>query len=158
MYEKILVPLDGSKVGEAALPFVEELVAKLAPASHVEVTLIRVIASLTHWIVAGEAAAPVSYTKEELELIEQKANDYLYEAGEGLRSRGAIVKTRVSVGNAADEINKAADEINVGLVAMSTHGRSGLGRLAFGSVTARVLRGGNVPILMVRAPKETGET
>ena len=153
MYERILVPLDGSKVGEAALPYVEELVAKLAPTHKVEVTLLQIVSSLTYYVVAGEASARVPYTDKELELIRQKAIDYLEKAGEGLRSKGAIVKTQVSTGRAAGEIVKTADEINASLVAMSTHGRSGLGRWAFGSVTDRVLREASVPILMIRAPK-----
>ena len=155
MYEKILVPLDGSKVGEAALPFIEELVSKLSPALTVEVTLLQVVSTLTHWVVAGESSAPVRYTEEELEVIKQRAMDYLDKAGEGLRSKGAIVKTKVSIGKAPEHIIKATDEINADLIAMSTHGRSGLSRWAFGSVTEKVLRVGNVPILTVRAPKDT---
>ena len=158
MYERILIPLDGSKVGEAALPLIEELVSKLSPELKVEVTLLQVVSSLTHWVVAGEASAPVSYTQEELEMIKQKAMDYLDKASEGLRSKGAIVKTKVSTGNAAEGIIKATDEINADLVAMSTHGRSGLKRLAFGSVTDKVLRGARAPVLMVRAPKEEEKT
>ena len=158
MYERIIVPLDGSKVGEAALPFVEGLVAKLSPALKLEVTLIQVITSLTHWIVAGEASAPVSYTEEELNLIQRQASNYLDKAGEGLKSKGAIVKTMAVTGKASEEINKAAEKINADLVAMSTHGRSGFSRLAFGSVTQKVLRGGNTPVLVIRAPEETAKT
>ena len=158
MYEKILVPLDGSEVGEAALPYVEELVSKLPPEPKVEVTLFQVVSSLTHYVVAGEASAPIPYTEEEMEQIKKKAADYLSETGEGLRSRGAIVNIKVGVGNAVEEINKAADEINAGIIAMSTHGRSGLSRWAFGSVTDKVLRGGNRPVLVVRVPKEAKKT
>ncbi len=154
MYERILVPLDGSKVGEAALPLVEELMSKLAPGLKVEVTLLQVVSSLAHYVVAGEASAQIPYTEKEMEEIKKKAIDYLDKAGEALRSKGAIVKTRVEAGNAAEEISKAADEINVDMVAMSTHGRSGLSRWAFGSVTDKVLRGGKVPVLIVRAPRE----
>ena len=158
MYERILVPLDGSKVGEAALPYVEELVSKLSPALKVEVTLFQVVSSLSHWIVAGEASAQIPYTEKEMEQIKRKAMDYLNKAGEGLRSKGAIVKIKVGIGSAADEIIKAADEINTDLIAMSTHGRSGLSRWAFGSVTDRILRGGNTPVLVVRAPTEAEQT
>ena len=158
MYEKILVPLDGSEVGETALPFVEELVSKLSPKPKVEVTLFQAISALTHWVVAGEASARVSYTEKELELIKKETIAYLNKAAEGLRSKGATVKTKVSIGNAAEEITKAAEEINANLIAMSTHGRSGLGRLAFGSVTDKVLRGGKVPVLLIRAPRETRKT
>ena len=126
----------------------------MVPKPKVEVTLFQV-ASATHWIAAGEASAPVSYTEKELDFIKQKSIEYLDKVGEGLRSKGAIVKTKVCTGHAADEINKTADEINADLVAMSTHGRSGLSRLAFGSVTDKVLRAGNRPVLVVRVPEET---
>lgn len=158
MYERILVPLDGSKVGEAALPYLEELVVKLLPAVKVEVTLFQVVSSLAHYVVAGEASARIPYTEKEMEQIKKKAINYLKQTGEGLRSKGAIVKAKVTVGRAAEEITKAADEINADLIAMSTHGRSGFNRWAFGSVTDKVLRGGNKPVLMVRAPKEAVQT
>ena len=154
MYERILIPLDGSKVGEAALPYVEELVSKLLPELKIEVTLFQVIRP-TQWVIAAEVSAPVSYTEAELKLIKRKAMDYLEKAGEGLRSKGAIVKTNVSVGDPAEEIIKAADEINADLLAISTHGRSGISRWAFGSVTEKVLRAGNVPMLTVRAQVDT---
>ena len=158
MYERILIPLDGSKVGEAALPYIEELVSKITPGLKVEVILYQVVSLLTHEVVAGGQSFAVPYTEKEMEQIKKKAEDYLDKAGEGLRSKGATVKIRVGVGSAADEIIKAADEINAGFVAMSTHGRSGFSRWAFGSVADRVLRGGNRPVILVRAPKETAQT
>ena len=158
MQERILVPLDGSKVGEAALPFVEDIVSKLSPKLKVEVTLLQVVTSLTHYVVAGEVAAPVPYTEREVELIKQRSKEYLDKTGEGLKSKGAIVKTKVSTGNAVEAIIEAADEIKADMIAMSTHGRSGLRRLAFGSITAKVLREANVPILTVRAPKDIETT
>ena len=157
MYERILVPLDGSKVGEAALPYVEELVSKLAIGLKVEVTILQVL-SPSHYVVAGDAGAAIPYTEIEMEQIKRKAIDYLDKAGEGLRGKGAIVRPKVATGSAAEEIIKVADEINADLVAMSTHGRSGLTRWAFGSVTDRVLRGGNRPVFMVRAPREAAQT
>ena len=158
MSEKILLPLDGSKVGEAALPYVEELVSKLSPKVKVEVTLLQVVSLLHHYVIAGEAGVQIPYTEKEMEEIKKKAEDYLNKAGEGLRSKKTIVKVRVETGSAAEEIIKAADEINVDLIAMSTHGRSGISRWAFGSVTDRVLRGGHKPVLVVRAPKEATQT
>lgn len=151
MYERILVPLDGSKIGEAALPYVEELVSKLSPEIKAEVTLFQVVSSLTHYVAAGEAAASIPYTEQEMKQIKKTATDYLKKASEGLKSRGATIKIKVGTGRAAEEIIKATDEIKPDLVAMSTHGRSGISRWAFGSVTDRVLRGGNTPVLVVRA-------
>jgi len=155
MFENVLVPLDGSKVGEAALPVLERLITKLPPNTKVEVTLLGVITLLRHWVVVGEASAPISYTEEELNLIKQRVMDYLEKTGESLKGKGVIVKSTVSTGNAAEEILKAADEIKADLIAMSTHGRSGLRRMAFGSITDKVLRGSKLPVLMVRAPEGT---
>ena len=158
MYERILVPLDGSKIGEAALPYIEDLVSKIKPEIKVEVTLFQVVSSLTHYVVAGEASVPVPYTETELAELKKRALDYLEKAGEKLKGKGAIVKTKVSTGRAAEQIIKAAEEIKVDLVAMSTHGRSGISRWAFGSVTDKVLQAGVVPILTIRAPKEIQKT
>ncbi|MFC2007496.1 universal stress protein [Chloroflexota bacterium] len=154
MYEKILVPLDGSKGGEAALPAIEELVVGLSPNKKVEVTLFQSITQLSYWVLAGEASARVPYTESELEQLKQKSMEYLDKVGGALTSKGATVKTRVSFGDATNEILKAIEETNADLVAMSTHGRSGLRQWAFGSVTTKILRAATVPILTVRAPKE----
>ena len=158
MEEKLLVPLDGSIIGEAALPCVEELVSKLSPEVKVEITLLQVASSLSHYIVAGEVNVRVFYTEQEIKQIKKKTMDYLDNVSEALRSNGAIVKTKVEVGKATDEIIKAADEINVDLIAMSTHGRSGFSRWAFGNVTDKTLRGGNKPVLVVRVPQEAKKT
>lgn len=157
MIEKILIPLDGSEVAESVLPYVEELMSKLAPGLKVEVTLFQVL-SPTYYVVAGEAGAPVPYTEMEIEQIKKRAMGYLDKVGEGLRNKGAIVECKVGVGKAAEEIIKITDEIDTGLVVMLTHGRSGLSQWAFGSVTAKVLKGGHRPVLMVRAPREIKKT
>jgi nucleotide-binding universal stress UspA family protein len=155
MFSKVLVPLDGSKVGESALPAIAQLVEKLAPGIKVDLILIGVITLLRHWVVVGEASAPVSYTEEELNLIKERVEDYLVKTGESLKVKGINVRTIVSSGNAADEILKAADDTKADLIAMSTHGRSGLRRLAFGSITDKVLHRSRIPVLMVRAPEGT---
>ena len=154
MAEKILIPLDGSKVGEAAIPYVEELVKKMCPTTKVQVTLLQVLSSLSYYVVAGEASARVPYTEDEIEQMKKKARTYLRKTGEALKKAGAAVKVKVAVGHSVDEIIKAADDSKVDIIAMSSHGRSGLSRWAFGSVTDRVLRHGDLPVLVVRAPKE----
>ena len=158
MYQKILVPLDGSKIGEAALPYVEELLSSFAPEKRVEVILIRAIVDLTHFIiVAGTMGQAVSvpYTKTELEPFKKEAMAYLNKvAGRLKKNKGVVVKSMVRMGiNAADEILAASDEIKADLIAISTHGRSGFSRWAMGSVADKILRGGNTPVLMVRAKK-----
>ena len=158
MEQKILLPLDGSKVGEAALPLVEDLVSKLLSATKVEITLLQVVSSLPYYVVAGEAGLQIPYTEAELEQSRRKALDYLEATSESLKSTGATVQVKVGIGNPADEILRVADEINANLIAMSTHGRSGISRWAFGSISDRVLRGASTPILLVRAPKEPRKT
>ncbi len=155
MFERVLVPLDGSNVGEAALPVINRLVEKCPPGMKVDITLLGVITILRHWVVVGEASAPVSYSEEELKLIKQRVLNYLTRTSESINKPRVTIKTMVTTGNASEEILKVAREINADLIAMSTHGRSGLRRLAFGSITDKILRGACVPVLMVRAPEGT---
>jgi len=152
MDEKILIPLDGSKVGEAALPYVEELLTKLSPQVKPEIILLQVLSQSTHPIVAGGEMAVIPYNEQEMEANKENALAYLIRTGEKLEAKGATVITKVAIGDASDEIIRLAEEININMIAMSTHGRGGLSRWAFGSVTDKVLRhGGKVPILVVKA-------
>lgn len=154
MSERILIPLDGSKLGEAALSYVGELISRLAPEEKVEVTLFHVITAVRHPLhipAVGESIS-VPYSEEELAEMKDAATDFLNKMSDGLRNEKVTVMCKVSVSeNPADEIIKAEIEVNADLVAMSTHGRSGISRFAIGSVADKVLRGGNVPVLMVRA-------
>lgn len=155
MFKHVLVPLDGSKVGEAALPVIDQLCDKLAQGAKVEITLLGVITLLRHWVVVGEASAPVSYTEDELTLIKQRVTSYLERTAETVQCLGVEVNVMVRTGNAADEILKTAEEVGADIIAMSTHGRSGLRRLAFGSITDKILHRTSIPVLMVRAPEGT---
>jgi len=154
MPEKILVPLDGSTVGETALPVVEDIASKMAPEAGVEVILLHVITSLSHYVIAGDTGAQIPYTDKEIEQIETHVLKYLNDTAENLRVKGITVTTRVATGNAAEMIIRTAREINANLIAMSTHGRSGLSRWALGSVTDKILRSGKLPMLTVRAVPE----
>jgi nucleotide-binding universal stress UspA family protein len=69
-----------------------------------------------------------------------------------LRSQGVDAAWAVRHGRAADEILAAADESGADLIAMATHGRTGIGRLLFGSVAEAVLRRAPVPVFMIREP------
>ncbi len=155
MYEKIVVPLDGSKIGEAALPYVEDLVSKFSSDVEVEVVLLQVLSSITHAVLSGPAIVDIPYTDKEIEQIKNHILNYLNKAGEMLRNKGVMVTTKVAIGDTSEEIIKTAEEINANFIAMSTHGRSGLSRLAFGSITEKVLRReGNIPIIVVRAQEQ----
>ena len=158
MAKKILIPLDGSVIGEAALRYVEEMISNLGLGGGVDVILIHVLIAPIQNISYGQnISLETTLTYEEIEEMRQKALKYLEESGERLRSAGVDVKYEVLIrntsGSSAEDIIKAEEDLDVDLVAMSTHGRRGISRWAFGSVTEKVLRGGNVPVLVVRAKK-----
>ena len=154
MYEKIVVPLDGSKVGEAALPYVEDIVSKLSPEVKTEVVLLQVLAPASIPTISGRTPEAAPYTEQQMEKTSEEAMEYLNQTGEALRSKGVTVTAKVAIGDASEQIVKVAQEIDADLITMSTHGRSGLSRWAFGSVTDKVLRKeGRIPIAMVRAPR-----
>lgn len=151
--EKIVIPLDGSKIGEAALAFVDDLMSKLSPEVKVEVILLQVLSAFAYPVTAGKAIAQVPYTEQEMKQYREKATKYLNDVGEALRNKGAKVTIKVAFGVPSEEIARTAEEINANLVAISTHGRSGYSGWPFGSVTDKVIRrGGRVPITIVRAP------
>ncbi|MFW6150648.1 MAG: universal stress protein [Chloroflexota bacterium] len=145
--DNILVALDGSQQSEAVLPAVEELASPLGAA----VTLVQVVVP-QHFVAVGEYAAPVPYADEEIASIKAGAERYLQYTAARLRDSGISATTLVRVGTPAQEIIDYADEVRAGLVAMATHGHSGVTRWAFGSVADRVLHGGHAPLLLVRTP------
>lgn len=142
MYQRVLVPLDGSRVAEAILPFIEQIAGPL----DMEVLLVRVVPLTPTEVVplAREmpAGAPI--------LRELDAQGYLEPLVASLKAKGVRAGARVRIGDPATEIVAAAKEINADLIAMTTHGRSGLGRLLFGSVAEAVLRGSPIPVFLMR--------
>lgn len=155
MSENILIPLDGSKLGERAIAYVSTMVAKLAPEERVVIILFHVITAVRHSLHLQGSGGSVSvpYNEEELNEMQTEAQLYLEKAGKGLQQIKQVnVVYKISVNeNPAEEIINAEREIKADLVAMSTHGRSGLSRFAIGSVADKVMRGGSVPVLMVKA-------
>jgi len=156
MYEKILIPLDGSKTGEAAIPYVEKLLPKLSPEVTVEVTLLHVTSSSPPYQVLGVGdlggGGAIVYTKEQQEQLKKESIVYLNKVADDLRNKGIEVKVKLSTGDAPQEIHKTAEEIDADLITMATHGRSGLSRWAFGSTTDRVLRTETkIPVLIIKS-------
>ena len=144
---KILVTLDGSKESEAVIPYVEELASKL----QAEVILLQVIAPDYHIYAAGGPEYGV-YAEQQIESMKKFTRDYLEAIIAGLKQKEVSAKAEIMLGTAAETIINFADQANVSLVAMTTHGRSGVTRWAIGSVAERVLRAGNTPLLLVRSP------
>lgn len=156
MSQNILIPLDGSALGEAAVQHVSKMIARLAPGEKIAITLFHTITAQSHSLyVRGGEVVTIPYTARELEEMKAKAVKYLEDVGKQFDSASTTVATKVTIGDsAAKEILKMEEECQPDLVAMSTHGRGGIARFAFGSVADKVLRAGTVPVLLVRAKEE----
>jgi nucleotide-binding universal stress UspA family protein len=155
MEERILVPLDGSEVGEAIIPKMEDLVLRTTPKMDVEVTLLKVISKVNFNVLTEDERAQLPISEDDMEKLNRESLTYLEKVATELRGKGITVKTMVVIGNAAKEIVRAAHGIDAHLIAMSTHGRSGVVRWAIGSVTDKVIRlEGNIPVLAVKAGKQ----
>lgn len=129
---------DGSKLAEAILPEVGEL-AKLLKA---RINLIRV--SRTYWMPgADQTEAQVKVTRE--------AQEYLENLKEQLLAMDIDVETHAAYGNPAEKILEVCRRHNIDLIAMSTHGRSGIGRWILGSVAEEVVRHSEKPVLLICA-------
>ncbi len=136
MYKRILVPLDGSELAEKSLKEAKG-VAKLTGGG---LALLRVVRAVT---VPG-----TDPTDREVEVVD-RAQAYLDKVAGALAAEGFEVTTHVRYGHPAKEIIDAARKAD--LVIMSTHGRTGLGRWALGSVAEKVLRHSGKPVLLIRA-------
>jgi nucleotide-binding universal stress UspA family protein len=139
MFNKILVPLDGSSLAEGILPQVE-YVAELTGA---EVCLLRV--AYVH------ALPGVDPTELEVKVVEE-AETYLQGIADDLEEKGLKTSVHVRYGHVAEEILEQANRAD--LVAMTTHGRTGLRRWALGSVADRVLNHCPKPVLLCRCGEE----
>lgn len=165
MFKRILVPLDGSELAEAALPIAEGL----AGCTGAQVILVRVVP-----IPRGRSAAkfrpfspdlPVAipraredidkawhpiYKDQEMSSLEANARASLSAAEQRLRGKGLQVSVEILFGRPAEEIIAYAEREGLDLIVMSTHGEMGIGPWAMGSTAEKVLRGANTPVLLVR--------
>lgn len=154
----ILVPLDGSERAEQALP----IATQLARAAHATLLLARVvpITSSAELLAAeGVYAAPDTY-QELSDEDEHEAAAYLEQQAAPLRQHAVDVLARTCVrsGDVAGCLIDLEREEQVGLVVMTTHGRTGLARFAFGSVADQLVRKGPGPVLMLRMSATNGQT
>jgi nucleotide-binding universal stress UspA family protein len=143
MYKRALVPLDGSSVAETMIPFIVDIAGPL----DMEVVLLRVVEPIPPMVIEGARYAEI----EDVEARRMDAEEYLAPIAVELRNKAVRVETRVSRGNPAEQIVAVARETGADLIAMSTHGRGGLGRLVFGSVAQAVLRHVDIPVFLMRA-------
>jgi nucleotide-binding universal stress UspA family protein len=162
VYGKILIPLDGSKLAEGVLPYVEELARRFQS----EVTLIQVVAPLSKLVAetvpasleptGAGAAVGLEAAAEAVRAEREGARAYLEGVAERLKAGGTKVRVEVVEGMAGDAVVDYAHHHELDLIAMSTHGRSGLLRLVYGSVADHVLRHAGTPVLLIRSKSAKG--
>jgi len=141
--ERILIPLDGSNIGQAALDHIE-LIARETGAA---INLIQVIST------SGSMEASLlgnANWDSFFKAMRETASDYLESLVEELKGHGISAKYDILIGNPAAEIIEYARKNKADLIAMSTHGRTGLARWVLGSVADKVLHGAGMPMWLVR--------
>lgn len=143
MYQRMLVPLDGSELAEVVFTYTKELAGRL----DLEVILLHVAAS------GEDGFAPMrrAYIKHAAETIQRQSREIQKKTGIKPGSKLIQARGELVTGYAAEEIIRYADENAVDFILMATHGRSGLRRWTIGSVANKVLHASKVPILLVRS-------
>lgn len=145
MYKTILVPLDGSKRAEAILPHVEEMAHRF----EAKVVLLQVVES--HSIVVPPIADSIELNAEGLRQSMNEADTYLAGHQGEFREKNIEARRYVEQGPIVETIIDVAAREGADLIAMASHGRSGLSRVFYGSVAAGVLQRVDRPLLLIRS-------
>jgi nucleotide-binding universal stress UspA family protein len=147
MYKTILVPMDGSKRAETILPHVEQL----ARQNNARVVFIEVLEPNAAMVTPYDMVPYID--AEALEQRKAEAANYLAGLVGEFREKGIDAKQYVEQGPVVRTILDVADRESAEIVAMASHGRTGLARVFYGSVAAGVLAAADRPLLIVRAEK-----
>jgi len=138
MFERILVPLDGSELAEVALPYAEELAVRLGS----RITLLYV------------SEPPDDQYHMHFFYMQRMAQS----VGKGAETRTRQIAKKeikanweILMGYPAEQIVKYADAEKISLIVISTHGRTGIGRWAIGGVAYKVVKAASQPVLLIRA-------
>lgn len=158
MYHNILVPLDGSRRAERIVPYVEELVLQF----HSRVVFLQVVQSTSPLRATPQSATfPRSYLeieqqarRPELESKLKEAKTYLASWQGEFREKGIDSHARIEQGSIVEAILAVTEAENTDLVAIASHGRSGLSNVLHGSVAAGLLHKLNIPILLIRSVEQ----
>jgi nucleotide-binding universal stress UspA family protein len=144
VYNKILVPLDGSELSMRSLESVKQ-VAAVGVSDVILLTVVEPISpkEATLWELAGYKLTDVRKKNQ------ADARDYLSQAAKTLNNQGISARVEVIEGRAAESILDYAEKNKIELIIISTHGRSGITRWAFGSVADRVVRHSPIPVLVI---------
>ena len=154
MLKRILVCLDGSELAEQILPYALEearccksqliLLSVVAPVPTEALSVASAYGS------AEKVAEEIQKEEQEIRKEEREARTYLKRVAGPLREKGLDIETVIAEGISGEAIVRYADNNRIDLIALATHGRSGLGSAIFGSVANYVLRESRLPILLIR--------
>ncbi|MFC2022956.1 universal stress protein [Chloroflexota bacterium] len=153
MFDKILVPLDGSELAKCVFPYLETI------AKDCRVKEVILISVCEPPIISSDypASMPIdwqTHVKELTKYSQVQCSLHLKDDKKHLNSLGINnVKIEARLGDAANEIVDYANQNDVDLIIIASHGRSGPSRWAYGSVAEKVFRSTCIPILMVRGPE-----
>ena len=147
MYRKILVPLDGSKRAEKILPHVEELARRYKA----KVIFLQVV---EYKAVPTTEGAFINLSDQELDQAKKQAETHLAGIQGEFREKHIESRTHVTYGPVVEGIINMAAREGVDLIALASHGRSGLSRVFYGSVAAGLLHRVDRPLLIIRSRKE----
>jgi nucleotide-binding universal stress UspA family protein len=146
MYDTILVPLDGSKRAEKILPHVEELAHRYGT----RVVFLKVVHPFRIPAKPG-VGAYAEFAEQAIAQRTKDAEDYLASLVAQFREKGIKAVARVVNGPIVEEILGAADRERADVIAMASHGRTGVARAFYGSVAAGVLHSVDRPLLLIRS-------
>jgi nucleotide-binding universal stress UspA family protein len=152
MYNKIMVPLDGSDLAECVMPHVEAITTGCKITKVVFVRVVDPIHLPASVPARGEFGFSEKQRRQMEEQRKQTADAYLKQIVENTRFEGAALGYEVLEGKVADTLAHWAEKNEMDLIVIASHGRSGVSRWVMGSVADRVLRSSCVPVLMIRAP------
>ena len=177
-YNKVVVPLDGSKLAEIVLPHVEEIAANC----HINsIELVTVTESMRIYVPrsvepveqyrtrhgVGDVVTGRIYRADSASLLQvpldigkmaKTGRDYLLKIAGRLEKKGLNPQINVLVGNVAEEIVHFAEEEKADLIIMASHGRSGISHWAIGSVAEKVFRATDIPLLLIKPKAAFVET
>ena len=158
MFANILVPLDGSDLGERALRTAESLAQihnALIHLIHVVSRPPELLEGAKSGFIAAISAQAAAHQREGAHHLHEdriaSGKEYLEKIAAHLRGTGLKVETTIEEGAVDDKIIEYAEIHHIDLVAMSTHGYGGIKRLWLGSVTDRVIRSSHTPVLVLPA-------
>ncbi len=149
MLKNILVPLDASPLSEQALAYAQNVIAPHGTIILLGVLELPVNYDYTLIDVPMSFVASRQITDAELEHAVQRVHDYLNGIAKPLLANGYTVECLVENGDAATLINVVAQDKGVDAIVMSTHGRTGLNKFLFGSVTQKVMSHMVCPVSVV---------